>query len=138
MGDRVYMQVWTLPQYVHYFTGTEVDEESGTEMPCGCEREASLTEVEVEGNGLVRLEDDQANYGNNTCMNDLADKGVPFLYEHTDGCEFGAMVGACDGCSFAECDSDHNGQPSVAYEENGVPMKGALEAMAGYVIVLKR
>lgn len=63
-------------------------------------------------------------------------RGVPYVGDHASGHSYPAGVFACDGISFAACDSDHDtAYPVARVDANGI-MAGDLSACRLYWLVV--
>jgi len=82
--------------------------------------EEGFDEENDEGDGLVRLCNDQANYGGTEALTALAKQGLVFFGHHEAGGNYGPCVFASDGKKYAEAiSSEVGGEPVARVGEDG-------------------
>ena len=94
--------------------------------------EEGFDEENDEGDGLVRLCNDQANYGGTEALTALAKQGFIFFGHHEAGGNYGPCVFASDGRRYVEAASSEIGGNPVARvlpsgRVNGHEVRAALQ-----------
>ena len=117
MSDRCYMEVSCRRQGVARF------EALGFRV---------LDEDKV--SGLVRMHDEQANYGHSGEL----PTDTPYIGEHGPGGEYGPCRFACDGKKYLEVEASQDGDPVVHVSEGGKVDKRHLKQVMAYQACLKR
>ncbi|MBY0277907.1 hypothetical protein K2Z84_21445 [Candidatus Binatia bacterium] len=126
MGDRTFLWIECRPEDVEKVSDALWD---GT---------SQADEVEEQPNGLVRLEDFDANYGLACERESLAKGGVPFVGGHGSGCEYGdALFAAVDG-EHHDVPSTIDGVPVVGVLPDGSVCEGDLKAVRAYLDAYNR
>jgi hypothetical protein len=83
--------------------------------------------------GVSFLVDHEANYGNSSALQGLAERGYVFIAQHDAGGEYDAARLVSDGNTFSEVDAMvHEPRPCVAVNANGFVDKKQLQAVRKY------
>lgn len=118
MGDRAYMEVVCRREDAGRF------EDLGF---CEQEWRADLPE------SLAFLVDEEANYGHNGAIHELAAEGIVFCARHDEGGDYRAAVIASDGSRLCQADSPFgDGRPCVAVLPDGSLDPAGLQATKEY------
>ena len=124
MGDRAYAEVLCSAKDVALFEELGFGEE---------EYWMGLPE------GVLFLVDQEANYGHDSSLRDLAERGYVFIAQHDAGGEYDAARLVSDGKTFSEVDAMvHEPRPCVAVNANGFVDKKQLQAVRKYWRVIAR
>jgi hypothetical protein len=86
--------------------------------------------------GLCLFEDAEANYGGQGIREDLEKEGLPFVGYHDDGDDYGALVFAYDGTTYADCAGSPDGLMCIV-DDDGEPNKASLQNAREYLAVAK-
>lgn len=79
------------------------------------------------------LVDQEANYGNSSCLRELAEKGYIFIAQHDAGGDYDAARLVNDGKTFCEVNAMvHEPLPCVVVNANGFVDKKQLQAVRKY------
>ena len=116
MGDRCYMEVRTLEEHRKVFEDLGFDE------------------VTEEGDGLVRLVDQEANYAHN----DQLPTNIPYIAYNAAGGDYGESGYVCDGKDFREISVNKEFIPIIEVEDDGKLNRGQFKNIQKWLALKKK
>lgn len=95
-------------------------------------------EMQDQDGDVCEMVDEEADYGNNSELREIAARGVPFFGFSDAGIEYGPAVFCGDGRKYLEVDTTESGHLLVLVDEDGDPIGTSVRDVKAFIAARRR